>query len=943
MSRVCRFCGKESDKPDARFCSGCGKPLPDVVPAEEELSETSLEEVQVDADASGSASVEEDAREEVPVEGEQPGKGVSEAEPPPEETQQARPVELGLPEPPRLVVREPGEPQWEVVLDRDVFTLGRRSDNDIVLSPSYVSGHHGRLEKRDGVWYYVDLGSTNGTFINGQYMPSAVLKEGDILRIGDPQGNSVGLTFRTAEAAAPVSNVVSVGATDLGMKESVVIGRNPQADIPLAAPIVSWEHARLDLTDMGHVLTDLGSTNGTFVNGERLTQSCLLRPDDVVRIGPFTLVYETTGFQKYAATGGVRLDGIGLIRDAKNGRGRKRILHGIDVSVYPREFVAIVGTSGAGKSTLLMALNGFARATEGQVLANGEDLYDQFDLYRTLVGYVPQDEIIHNDLTVDKALRYAAQLRLPRDTSAEEIERRIDRVLDQVGMVGQKEQAVSSLSGGQRQRVSIAVELLAEPNLFFLDEPTSGLDPGLEKKMMHTLRRLADGGRTILLVTHATANIVQCDHVCFLSQGRMVYFGPPEEALDYFDVKSGDFADIYAQLDDPDPQAAREKALRGEEAFRQSAQYHKYVADRQRQLPQVQQAASRGRSRPRSKVSLLRQFFVLTRRYFDLVRRDKLLLAVLWAVMPIIGALVLLVSDSNWLVGNTRSEIRSMLQAELAETGKNIAVYNVVSDTQILLFIMTLAAVLLGLFAAVYEIVKEWPIYQRERMVSVRVLPYIASKVVVLGSFALIQCLLLMLVIGIRVGYPTEGVILPALLEIYITLVLATLTAVLMGLLISAIVPNANSVIYIVFLVLFFQMIFAGVLFNLPGITEHFSTLTLTRWTMEGLGTSVDLEKLGTRTTFRLLPGSIIEQVGVEVEKLVDDWEPGSEPVTVTETVTKTVTIEPRPMNIQDKQEFRIQYTRSAGHLLRAWLLLVGFGLFFSLAIAIVLRRKDVR
>ena len=202
------------------------------------------------------------------------------------------------------------------------------------------------------------------------------------------------------------------------------------------------------------------------------------------------------------------------------------------------------------------------------MLVNGDDLYRHFDLYRTMVGYVPQDDIIHRDLTVINALRYAAQLRLPPDTSAEEIEQRIDKVLEQVEMVGQKEQVVSSLSGGQRKRVSIAAELLAEPNLFFLDEPTSGLDPGLEKKMMHTLRRLADGGRTIVLVTHATANIVQCDHVCFLSQGRMVYFGPPEEALDYFGVTSGDFADIYAQLDDPDPsRAAKESQPTGSAEF----------------------------------------------------------------------------------------------------------------------------------------------------------------------------------------------------------------------------------------------------------------------------------------------------------------------------------------------------------------------------------------
>jgi hypothetical protein len=305
-----------------------------------------------------------------------------------------------------------------------------------------------------------------------------------------------------------------------------------------------------------------------------------------------------------------------------------------------------------------------------------------------------------------------------------------------------------------------------------------------------------------------------------------------------------------------------------------------------------------------------------------------------------------LVSSGNWLVGNERSEIRALLQAELEETGKSIAVYNVVGDTQILLFIMTLAAVLLGLFAAVYEIVKEWPIYRRERMVSLHIAPYIASKVVVLGFFALLQCLLLMVVIGLKVGYPMKGVIFPAPVEIYITLVLGTLAAVLMGLLISAIVPNVNSVIYIVFLVLFFQMIFAGVLFDLPGVTDRFSNLTLTRWTMEGLGTSVDVEKLDKLTSFRLLPGPVTEQVPVEApvpQVVPGPGGVGSEVVTTTQTITKTVTIEPGPMNIRDRQEFRIEYTRTVGHLLKSWSLLIGFSVAFGLAIAIVLRRKDVR
>jgi len=914
MHHFCHLCGNELENPQAHFCPACGSQL---VPA--------------------------------------------------------APPNAGDGGQPRLVIRAPGQPLREIPLERATFAIGRRPDNDIVLPPNYVSGCHGRLERQGTAWHYVDLGSTNGTFFNGQRVQSATLHDGDILRIGDPHGNSVSLAFHATgetQAPAPTAGTIHMGATALGMETSLHIGRNPQADIPLQAPVVSWHHARLDRTPQGHVLTDLNSTNGTFVNGQRLVRPHPLQQGDVVQIGPFRLVYEPTGFQQYTSAGGVRLDGVQLTREVGRGDHRKRILNDINISVYPREFIALVGTSGAGKSTLMMALNGFTRA-DGQVLINGDDLYSHFDLYRTMVGYVPQDDIIHRDLTVANALRYAARLRLPPDTSEQEIEQHINQVLQQVEMVAQKDQVVSSLSGGQRKRVSIAAELLAEPHLFFLDEPTSGLDPGLEKKMMHTMRRLADGGRTIVLVTHATANIVQCDHVCFLSQGRMVYFGPSQEALQFFGVTSGDFADIYAQLDDPDPQVARQRAAECEEKFKHSTYYQQYVADRQRALPQVQQDASRTASRSRPRVSVIRQFLVLTRRYLDLVLRDKLLLSVLMVVMPIIGTLVLLVSDANWLVGNPVAEIESQLAADLA-AGESSATYAVVGNSQVLLFIMALASVLLGLFASVYEIVKEWSVYQRERMVTLRILPYIASKVVVLGIFALVQCLLLMLVINLKVDFPKEGIILPAPVEMYITLVLATVAAVLMGLLISAIVPNLNTVIYFVFLVLFFQLIFAGVMFELPGVSVKFSGLTLTRWTMEALGTSADMESLNSLTRTRFQPDPVTEEVSMDVEKPDDTWEPVTvvtttqeiqvpvqpgitrtvpisvpevtvnELVTVTETVTETFTVEPDPMDVINEQEFHIQYTRTPEHLWWSWLILAGFGLVFGLATAIVLKRKDV-
>ena len=876
---------------------------------------------------------------------------------------------------PRLIIAIPGQPVREEPLSRPVVTIGRYADNDIVLPLDYVSGHHGRLEQRGSAWVYTDLGSTNGTFINGRLTPSATLQDGDVLRIGDPHGNSVGLTFRaagpavaspTADRIIPViGGTIHMGSTVMGAKTSLLIGRDPQADIHLSAPTVSWHHARVERTPQGYWITDLNSTNGTFVNGQRIIGPSSLRPGNVIQIGPFRLVFETSAIQQYSAAGGMRLDGLRLVREVGKGARKKRILEEVSVSIQPREFVALVGASGAGKTTLMMALNGFVRADQGQVLVNGDDLYEHFDLYRTLIGYVPQDDIIHKDLTVAHALRYAARLRLPPDTSAEEIEKRIDEVLKAVGMAGQKDQVVSSLSGGQRKRVNIAVELLADPRLFCLDEPTSGLDPGLEKKMMYTLRHLADEGRTVVLVTHATANIALCDHVCFMAQGRIVFFGPPHEALQFFGVTGSDFADIYDKLDDPNPKVARQKAAKWEQRFRSSPQYQKYIAAPQKDLPQLRRQTPPPAAGKRPRVNPLRQFFVLTRRYLDLVVRDRLLLTVLLAVMPIIGLLFLLIAEPQWLVGNSAAEIERQLAT--VQPGQS-ASYSVVGKGQTLLMLMGLAAVLLGLFGSAYEIVKERAIYLRERMVILRLLPYLFSKVAVLGAFALLQCALLLIVVSLKIRLPREGVILPAPLEMYITLVIATTAAIMLGLMVSALVPNTNSVIYVILLLMFFQIIFSGVLFELPEATRGFSVFTLSRWTTEALGTSADLEGLNGLSRTRFLPEP--REVTVDVEKPADDWEPVTiitrtesttvpcpggllvtvpitvpevtvnEMVTVTETVTQTV--EPEAVDVSTMWTFQIDYTGTRAHLLKDWGILLLFASLFGGGTLVALKRRDI-
>lgn len=829
---------------------------------------------------------------------------------------------------PRVLVRARGQAETELPLTGGLLTIGRASDNAIPVPISEISRHHAQIVPAGMGYAVVDLGSANGTFINGrqispnQQMP---LKHGDVVRVGDQAGNSISLTYLETEAPPQVAGTMPMGAAQFGSQTRATIGRDPQCTIPLASPVVSWHHAELMRTGNSHQLLDLGSANGTFVNGRKV-RSVLLRAGDQVQIGPYKLVYSPTGFDQYSSVGSVRLDGVQLYKAVPTKQGQKILLNNISLTVMPREFIALVGGSGAGKSTLMDALNGFRQAPSGQVLVNGQDLYQNYALFRTNMGYVPQNDIIHTGLPVGRALRYTAWLRLPKDMPREMIDQRIASALKQVELTGQVNQPITSLSGGQRKRVSIAAELLSEPSLFFLDEPTSGLDPGLDKRMMHTLRRLADSGRTIVLTTHATNNIVgQCDHVAFLAHGRLVYYGPPEQAIQHFKVL--DFADIYSQMD------TSAEAEKWAATYQQTPEYQQLVVGRQASSPgnsnnAVGSLVGGGRplggvppAHPRGVsgfdpaawlagltrvdyLAFLRQFGILTLRYLDLIVNDRISMFILLAVMPIIGAFLLLIAKDKGLVGDKPAEIDRILKADGA--------YMIAGDAQRLLLMLALSAILLGVFAAAYEIVKEKAVYKRERMVNLKIGTYLASKVVVLGMFGLLQCLLLLVVVSFKVEMPwNQGVFLPIPLEMYLTLVLAVMAGIGLGLFISALVESSNTVIYLVLVILFVQIIFSGVMFTLPRAATPLSYLTPTRWAMEGLGASINIEKLND------LSKTYIEEVEKDGNRLEIE------------------------QAVEAKMDFDINYDDTVGHLLGVW----GVQLIFIAATiglaGLVLKRQD--
>ncbi|NJN15766.1 MAG: FHA domain-containing protein [Oscillochloris sp.] len=858
-SALCIHCGQPLNRADARFCTHCGKAQVHAAPANAPAATAAL----------GAAT---------------------------------------------LHLQEEGQSRDLTLADKQI-SLGRAADNDIVCTSRFVSGRHARIEPLGVSHRIVDLGSTNGMLYEGRRVAQHDLADGDVIRIGDPaSGSFVTLTYHNSAAqrapqAAQVSHSYPLDPND----PQITIGR-VGCDVVLDNPQVSRFHAQIDRAPGGGaILRDAGSTNGSFVNGQRISAPQQLNAGDVIQVGPFKLVYNLASLDQYDQRGALRIDATGLTRRVTYKSKQRIILHDVSISIAPREFVALVGGSGAGKSTLMKALCGYLPADGGTLRVNGDDFYRNFDAYRTMLGYVPQDDILHRGLPVNRALDYTARMRLPTDTSDQEIEANIDRVLEDVEMSGHRSARIDDLSGGQRKRVSIGAELLAEPSLFFLDEPTSGLDPGLEKKMMYTMRRLADSGRTVVLVTHATANIKECDHVAFMAAGRLVFFGPPAEALSYFGV--ADFADIYTKLENPkgpnaplEPQSAvvqrdlseeytrwRAAHTQGEptlaelweQKYRRSEPYRRYVAERLQQAPAGPVVAATPTQIRTTKVSPLRQLAILTRRYIDITRNDGRNLLILLLQAPLIAVLLLLVARSDALTG---------VQAiDLIQRG----------EAKKVLFMLATVSVWFGIINAAREITKELPIYRRERLVNLRIVPYLASKVAVLSLLILLQTAVLVGILALKVQFPADtGLVLPALLEGFVTLGLSAFAGTALGLLISAAADSGDRAISIVPLALIPQILFAGLIFAIEGLAEPLSWLTISRWSMDGLGASMNLNALCN------LPNTD-DRGGVP---------PGCTP---------------------NFLEIEAAYSHTPGHLLGRWAILLVYALVCLAITAWLLRRRD--
>ncbi len=611
-----------------------------------------------------------------------------------------------------------------------------------------------------------------------------------------------------ARVGDTVRMLVSPPRPGAAARGSKTVGRSKSNDIVVDDYLVSRVHALLVSTAAGLEIRDNNSSNGTFVNGSSVTHS-VLHEGDVVTVGNTdllvsgaTLAPRTTP----ARTSGLAAHGLGLVIDAH------QLLTDVSFTARPGTLTAVIGPSGAGKSTLIKMIGGATKPSAGVVSFDGHDIHAEYASMRSRIGMVPQDDVVHRQLALEHALNFAAELRLPPDTSADDRRAVVERVLDELELTKHKKTRVDKLSGGQRKRASVAMELLTGPSLLILDEPTSGLDPALDRQVMTMLRRLADAGRVVLVVTHSLTYVNMCDQVLLLAPGGKTAFADPPGEIGSA-MGTTDWADIFARVS-TDPDAVHQAFLARHPP--------------RRPPPVSTQAAPLGKP---PQTSLWRQVYTLVRRQSRLITADRGYFAFLAALPFVLGVLSLAVP------GNTGLGVANPQQPE---------------EPIDIMILLNIGVVFMGTALTVRDLVGERLIFQREQAVGLSGSAYLVSKILVYSIAALLQTAILTAIMVVGKGAPQHGAVIlgtgttAGIIELYLTLALTAIVSAVVGLALSSLARSTEQVLPMLVVVIMVAMVLAGGLIPVTGrlVLDQVSWLLPARWGFAAAASTIDLRNI---------------------------------------------------------------------------------------------------
>jgi ABC transport system ATP-binding/permease protein len=600
--------------------------------------------------------------------------------------------------------------------------------------------------------------------------------------------------------------ILRPGRAAEGPAGGVTIGRSDDNDIVISEVLASRHHATLVPTATGTEIRDNRSANGTFVNGARV-DAALLHEGDIVTIGNIDLVFSHGTLARRqetaAATGTGGLDVRAVAWTIDN----KRLLDDISLVARPGTLTAVIGPSGAGKSTFARLVAGYTHPSAGSVVFEGHNIHGEYASLRSRIGMVPQDDVVHGQLTVKQALMYAAELRLPPDTTRGDRQDVVARVLEELEMTKHLETRVDRLSGGQRKRASVALELLTGPSLLILDEPTSGLDPALDRQVMTMLRQLADAGRVVLVVTHSLTYLDVCDQVLLLAPGgKTAFCGPPGQIGPAMGTTN--WADIFSTVaDDPDAANARYLQRTGPPP----------------PAPPAQEPTEFG-DPPRT--SLVRQFSTIARRQIRLIVSDRGYFAFLALLPFIMGALSMTVpGDVGFGVPNPMGEAPS-------EPGQILVLLNV-------------GAVFMGTALTIRDLIGERAIFKREQAVGLSTTAYMLAKVCVYTVFAVVQSAIVTAIAVWGKGGPTRGA--AALgkpeLELFADVAATCVASAMLGLALSAVAKSNEQIMPLLVVAVMSQLVFSGGMIPVTARVglDQMSWVTPARWGFASSASTVDL------------------------------------------------------------------------------------------------------
>jgi ABC-type multidrug transport system ATPase subunit len=609
-----------------------------------------------------------------------------------------------------------------------------------------------------------------------------------------------------------------------GTAGAMTIGRAPENDIVVSDVLASRQHASLVPTPLGTEIRD-NSVNGTFVNGTRVG-SAILSEDDIVTIGNVDLVFRDGTLTEHggatARTGGLEVRNVKYVVDAG-----KQLLDDISLTARPGTLTAVIGGSGAGKSTLARLIAGYTTPTSGSVTFEGHDIHAEYASLRSRIGMVPQDDVVHRQLTINQALGYAAELRLPPDTSKADRAKVVAQVLEELDLTKHADTRVEKLSGGQRKRASVALELLTGPSLLILDEPTSGLDPALDLQVMTMLRQLADAGRVVLVVTHSLSYLDVCDQVLLMAPGgKTAYCGAPDQIGGAMGTTN--WAKIFTQVG-ADPDEANRRFLEQNEAEKRP---QRYLPDK------VDEPGSLGEP---VHTSVRRQISTIARRQVRLVIADRAYFVFLALLPFILGSLSLTVPGNNGF----------HLPAPAAGTPDEAA--------QILALLMP-AAAFMGTALTIRDLVGERPIFQREQAVGLSTTAYLLAKTAVFCGFAILQSAIVTAIVVIGKSAPTRGAALfghstvGATLELFATVAATCVASAILGLAISSLVRSSEQIMPLFVVTVMAQLVLCGGMVPVTGRLglNQLSWAMPARWGYAAASSTVDLR--------HLVPESLLSQ-----------------------------------------------------------------------------------